>query len=110
MTLVLAFIVVGMTLALAKRGFLHPGDYLVEAALALHVLVFAFVITPTALEHAELLARGAAPAQAIARSAYLLANGLSIEAASVVVAIGACLAAAQRGKAFGGWHPVEARG
>lgn len=109
MALLLAFVAVGVTLLLARRGILHPGDYLVEAVLALHLLVFVAVVTPTVSEHTGLIARGA-PAPAIERSAFLLANGLSIELAAVIVAIGACAAAALRGKAFGGWHPDENRG
>lgn len=109
MAFVLAFVVVAVTLALAYRGILHPGDYLVEAALSLHLLVFVVVVTPTVGEHTGLIARGA-PAPAIERSAFLLANGLSIELAAIIVALGACAAAALRGKAFGGWHPAENRG
>jgi hypothetical protein len=47
---------------------------------------------------------------AIERSSFLLANGVSIEVASVVVTVGALVAAAMRGKAFGGWHFDENRG
>ncbi len=109
MALLLALIVVAGTLILAKRGFLHPGDYLVEAALALLLALFVVILTPSTVQHTDLAASGA-PASAIARSAFLLANGVSIELASIVVALGAVGAAALRGKAFGGWHPSENRG
>lgn len=109
MVILLAFVVVAVTLLLARRGYLHPGDYLVEAALALLLALFVVVLTPSVVENADLAAAGA-PAEAMARSAYLLANGVSIEVASIIVALGAIGAAVLRGKAFGGWHPSENRG
>ncbi len=109
MVILLAVVVVAVTLLLARRGFLHPGDYLVEAALALLLALFVVILSPSVVQDADLAAIGA-PAEAMARSAYLLANGVSIELASIVVALGAIGAAALRGKAFGGWHPSENRG
>ena len=109
MAFLLAFVAVAVTIVLARRGILHPGDYLVEAALALHLAAFVAIISPNLIEHAGLIARGA-PATAIQRSSFLLANGLSIELASAIVAVGALAAAMIRGQAFGGWHFDENRG
>ncbi|MEZ5420613.1 MAG: hypothetical protein R2708_25170 [Vicinamibacterales bacterium] len=109
MVYVLALVAVTVTLLLAYRGFLHPGDYLVESGLAFGLALFVVVLTPSVSQHAQLLARGA-PASAVERSAFLLANGVSIELASVVIALGALAAAAVRGKAFGGWRPSENHG
>lgn len=109
MAFLLAFVAVAITIVFARRGILHPGDYLVEAALALHLALFVAIISPNLIEHAGLIARGA-PETAIERSSFLLANGRSIELAAVVVALGAVAAAAIRGRAFGGWHVADNRG
>lgn len=109
MAFVLALVAVTITILLAYRGFLHPGDYLVEAGLAFALAVFVVVLAPTAAQHAMLLARGV-PAAEAARSAFLLANGGGIELAAAITGLGALAAAAVRGRALGGWHPSENRG
>lgn len=109
MAILLAVVVVAVTLILARRGFLHPGDYLVEAGLALLLALFVVVLTPSVAQDAALAASGS-PASALARSHFLLTYGVSIEVASVIVALGALGAAALRGQSFGDWHPSENRG
>ncbi len=109
MAILLALLVVAVTLILARKGFLHPGDYLVEASLALFLALFVVVLTPSAAQDSILAASGS-PTSALARSAFLRTYGVSIELASIIVALGAVAAAALRGKAFGGWHPSENRG
>jgi len=82
-------------LVLARRGWLHPGDYVVAAVLALHLLLFTIVLTPNGQQHADLLSRHP-PASAVARSEYLLANGGRIELAALAFAVSAAVAAGMR--------------
>jgi hypothetical protein len=100
MAILLAVAGVAGVLVLARRGWLHPGDYVVAAVLALFLLLFTVVVSPSAQQHADLLAAHA-PANAVARSAFLLANGLRIEVAALVFAMGATMAALVRRR---GWH------
>ena len=46
MEFLLAAVAVVVALWLARHRILHPGDYVVAVALALHLAVFAFVLTP----------------------------------------------------------------
>ncbi|MEZ5417109.1 MAG: hypothetical protein R2708_07185 [Vicinamibacterales bacterium] len=109
MAFLVALAAVAITWLLAYRGFLHPLDYVVEAGLALELAVFVVVLTPTAAQHALLAARGA-PAEAIDRSAFLLANGVSIELAATLVALGALAAALIRRRTFDAGELVENHG
>jgi len=100
MAILLAIAGVAVVLVLARRGWLHPGDYVVAAVLALFLLLFTVILSPSAHQHADLLATHP-PANAVARSAFLLANGLRIELAALVFGLGATMAALVRRR---GWH------
>jgi hypothetical protein len=93
----LASAAVAVALVLARRGVLHPGDYLVAAGLAVLLAVSVVGLAPTALDHRLLLERGAPPT-AIARSEFLLRHGVWIELASIAAAVGAVIAAVVRAR------------
>lgn len=95
MELLLALVVVAVVLLLARRGFLHPGDYLVAAALALLVAVATFVVIPDG-QLARVLGPIGAPRVAVERTAFLLAHGAKIVVASMLVAVGSSVAALVR--------------
>ncbi|MGD9905074.1 MAG: hypothetical protein AB7U83_16530 [Vicinamibacterales bacterium] len=100
MAILLAVAGAAGVLLLARRGWLHPGDYLVAAALAALLLAFTIVLTPNVEQHAALLSTHP-PAAAVARSSYLLANGVRIELAALIFAVGATWAALLRRQS---WH------
>jgi len=100
MAILLAVAGVAGVLVLARRGWLHPGDYVVAAVLAMFLLLFTVILSPSAQQHADLLAAHP-PANAVARSAFLLANGLRIELAALIFALGAMWAALLRRQS---WH------
>ncbi|MEZ5290920.1 MAG: hypothetical protein R2745_07560 [Vicinamibacterales bacterium] len=109
MAYVLALVAVAITCGLAYRRYLHPWDYLVEAGLALELAGFVVIVTPTLGQHA-LLGSVHAPQWAITRSAFFLHNGVSIELASVIVALGAVGAWAIRNRTFDDGPHIENHG
>jgi hypothetical protein len=96
--LVLAVVASMLTIVLARRRYLHPGDYLVEAVLAVLLAWFVVVLSPSPLEHQRLVGHGM-PASALSRSAFLLDHGAEIELASLLLAGAACAAALVRRRA-----------
>lgn len=96
--LVLAAIVTGAAILLARSCYLHPGDYLVGAVLAVLLAGFVVVVSPSAGEHRRLVGHGM-PATALSRSAYLLDHGAAIELSAIVVAVGLSAAAVIRRRA-----------
>jgi hypothetical protein len=88
------FVAVGAIL-LARSRYLHPGDYIVGAALAVFLAGFVVVLSPSASEHRRLVGHGM-PATALSRSAFLLDHGAAIELASLVLAAGMSAAAVVR--------------
>lgn len=96
-TIAVVALVVGFVLA--RRGFLHPYDYVVAAGLALLLAASILPMIPPAHQPRVFDSIGA-PSAAVARDAFLRAHGMAIVMASVVAAAGACLEAwlrAQRG-------------
>lgn len=81
----LGSVVVGFVLA--RRAYLHPGDYLVAAALALLIAVSVIPALPNDHQLGLLLQLGA-PATAVWRNAYFDAHGWKIVLASVLTAVG----------------------
>jgi hypothetical protein len=95
MELLLALVAVAVVLLLARSGFLHPGDYVVAAALAVLLALFTVVVMPDPQE-ARVLAPLGAPRVAVERAEFLLAHGVKIVVASVLVAVAASVAALVR--------------
>lgn len=98
MELLLALVAVAVGLLLARRGILHPGDYLVAASLAVLLAAVVLVATPGTSNIHELVSLGA-PQSAVARSEFLLAHGVKIVLGSLVFALGACAGAVVRRRA-----------
>jgi hypothetical protein len=99
--LVLAVLASVVAIALARRRYLHPGDYLVAAVLAALLAWFVVVLSPSAVEHQQLVGHGI-PSSTVARSAFLLDHGAAIELASMILAAGATVAALVRRRASPG--------
>jgi hypothetical protein len=97
MEYLLALAAVAVVVGVARRGYLHPGDYLVAAGLALLFAVSVMIFAPTVDAH-ELIVDMGAPARAIDRSAFLLRHGRAIELAAVLFALGSVAAAAIRAR------------
>lgn len=95
--LLAVFVTVGAIL-LARSRYLHPGDYIVGAVLAVFLAAFVVVLSPSASEHRRLVGHGM-PATALSRSAFLLDHGAAIELASVILAVGMSAAAVVRRRA-----------
>lgn len=98
MEFLLAVLAIAVTLLLAKRGILHPGDYLVAAALAVMLALFVLVITPGAAQTNLLVAIGA-PLTAVARAEFMSVHGVRIVLASLLFAAVACAGAEIRRRA-----------
>ena len=98
MEFLLALIAVAIGLALARRGILHPGDYLVAASLAAILAAFVLVAPPSDLQSHGLVELGA-PHSAVARADFLLAHGMKIVLSSILFALGASAAAVVRRRA-----------
>jgi hypothetical protein len=96
--LMLAVLASVVAITLARRRYLHPGDYLVVAVLAVLLAWFVVVLSPSEVEHQQLVGHGT-PAGAVARSAFLLDHGAAIELASMLTAAGALVAAVVRRRA-----------
>ena len=95
MEFLLACAAVAVGLFFARRGFLHPGDYLVAAALAVLWAAAVFAVLPDG-QQTHLLASIGAPHTAFVRSEFLMAHGAKIVVASILVALGSCLGAEVR--------------
>lgn len=101
MEFLLALIAVATGLVLARRGMLHPGDYLVGAALAVMCASAVFIATPSGVQ-AHVLGDLGAPRTAVLRSDFLVNHGMKIVLAAIVFAIGACVEAIVRRRATPG--------
>ena len=95
MEFLLAIVAVAVALWLARGRHLHPGDYLVAAALALIFSLFVLALTPGRLQNLALIELGA-PLSAIARAEFFAANGVRIALAALLFAAGACVCAVVR--------------
>ena len=95
MEFLLAVVAVAVTLWLARGRHLHPGDYLVAAALAVTFALFVLALTPSGAQNHALIQLGA-PLSSIAQAEFLAANGVKIALAAVLFAIGACISAVVR--------------
>ncbi len=98
MEFLLALIAVAIGLGLARRGILHPGDYLVAASLAVMLAAFVLIVTPSGLQSHGLVELGA-PRGAVARADFLVAHGMKIVLSSILFALGASAAAIVRRRA-----------
>lgn len=87
MELVLALVAIVVGLMFARRGYLHPGDYLVGAALAVLLALMLVPALPDGQQLRLLLSLGA-PDNAVARTEFLRAHGLKIVLASLLLAVG----------------------
>lgn len=101
MEFVIAVVALAVGLVLARRGYLHPYDYVVAAALALLLAVSVVPMMPDARQVRVFEGLGA-PATAVARDAFFRAHGLLIMAAAALFAVGASLEAWVRARR-GGW-------
>ena len=95
MEFLLAVVAVAVALWLARGRHLHPGDYLVAAALAVTFALFVLALTPSGAQNHALLELGA-PLSSIAQAEFFAANGVKIALAAVLFAIGACFCAVVR--------------
>lgn len=95
MELLLTVLAVAAGLILARRGILHPGDYLVAASLAVILGGAVLAATPNELQIHRLIEFGA-PRSALLRSEFLLAHGMKIALGSILFALGACMGAVVR--------------
>ncbi len=98
-TIAVAALVVGFVLA--RRGYLHPYDYVVAAGLALLLAASILPMIPPG-HQARIFTNLGAPRAAVARDAFLSAHGMAIVLASVVAAVGACVEAWLRARR-GAW-------
>lgn len=98
MEFLLALVAVAASLVLARRGFLHPGDYLVGAATAVTLAVAVLIATPNE-ELVRRLVQLGAPETSLARSEFLLAHGVKIVLGLMLFAAGDCVAAVLRRRA-----------
>lgn len=99
--LALAAIVIG--LELARRRFLHPGDYLVAASLAVMLAVFVLPAIPTSMQ-GHVLAPLGAPRTAVVRSDFLAGHGVRIVVAALLAAVGYGVAALVRRRQTPEWY------
>lgn len=93
--MMLAIGLVAIGLGLARRQYLHPGDYLVAAALALLLAATTLIAIPDASQVRVLEPLGA-PAFARSRARFLHSHGMAIVVASVACAAGYAMAALVR--------------
>lgn len=87
MELLFALGSVAVGLVLARRAYLHPGDYLVAAALALLLAACLIPVLPNDHQLTLLLQMGA-PATAVWRSEFLEAHGWKLVLAALLTAAG----------------------
>ena len=95
MEFLLAVVAVAASLWLARGRHLHPGDYLVAAALAVTFALFVLALTPNGPQNHVLIELGA-PLPSIAQAEFFAAHGVKIALAAVLFAIGACFCAVVR--------------
>jgi len=98
MEFLLALVAVAAGLFFARRGLLHPGDYLVAAALAVLWAAAVFAAMPGG-QQAHVLAPLGAPHTALVRSEFLMAHGAKMVVASILFAVGSCVGAEERRRA-----------
>ena len=89
-TIAVAALVVGFVLA--RRGYLHPYDYVVAAALAVLLAVSVLPYIPPERQIRVFSGLGA-PDLAWSRDAFFRAHGVTIVAASLVAAAGGVIEA-----------------
>lgn len=103
---IVAAIALAIGFVLARRGYLHPYDYVVAAALAVLLAVSVLPYIPPERQIRVFSGLGA-PELAWSRDAFFRAHGMTIVLASLVAAGGACLEAWIRARR-GGWdHEYE---
>lgn len=88
----IAVVALAIGFVLARRGHLHPYDYVVAAALALLLATSILPMIPPARQ-ARVFDGLGAPDLAVAYSAFFRAHGMTIVLASIVAAVGACVEA-----------------
>lgn len=101
MEMLLAAVALIVGLALARRRYLHPGDFLVAAAIVVTFAAFVLVLIPDP-SNLRVLGTLGAPATARTRATFLVAHGAKIVLASMVCAAGYVGAAVVRRRASPG--------
>lgn len=90
MEFVIALVGLGIGFVLARRGFLHPYDYVQAAALA-GLLALCVVPAIPGDDWARVFQGLGAPQAAVARDAFFAQHGMTIVLACALFAVGACL-------------------
>ena len=103
---IVAVVALVIGFVLARRGYLHPYDYVVAAALAVLLAVTVLPYIPPDRQVRVFTGLGA-PELAWSRDAFFRAHGMKIVIASLLAAVGGCLEAWIRARR-GGWdHEYE---
>ena len=98
---IVAVVALAVGFVLARRGYLHPYDYVVAAGLALLLALSLLPALPPDSQRRVFDTLGA-PEAAVARDVFLRNHGVPIVIAAFVFALGACAEAWLRAR-HGAW-------